>query len=117
MTMTVRLSVLFFALWVLAGCASHTARKDPADINWRERVGTYTYRQAQADYGVPSKVEKSSDGTVAEWVLRPTRTSELGAGSGFAGSQSASSIGRAQPRENEREKLRLKFGSDGKLIE
>jgi hypothetical protein len=102
---------------MVVSCVSHSARKDPTQINWHERVGTYTYRQAQADFGVPSKVDKSPEGITAEWLLRPTPGTDVGTGSGFSGSQSASQLGSDLAKAERGEKLRLKFGPDGKLIE
>lgn len=113
-----RMPVLLFVLWMLVSCASlRPPRQDPAEINWRERVGVYTYRQARADFGTPANVIKSPEGLTAEWLLRPHPGTEPATGSGFAGSQSASTVGTSPNRLPQGEKLRLKFGPDGKLIE
>jgi hypothetical protein len=59
---TVVISAAAFILaGFLAGCAT--------PINWRARVGAYTYDQAVMDYGPPGRFAKLSDGsTVAEWM-------------------------------------------------
>ncbi len=50
---------------LLAGCAT-TSR-----IDWKSRLGIYTYEQAILEFGPPDKNAKLSDGTVvAEWLTR-----------------------------------------------
>lgn len=48
-------------VWLLAGCAHK--------IDWKSRVGSYTYDDAVRELGPPDKKETLSDNTlVAEWV-------------------------------------------------
>jgi hypothetical protein len=53
---------------VLAGCAT------TPKIDWKTRVGTYTYDQAITELGPPDKAAKLTDGTtVAEWLKLPAQ--------------------------------------------
>ena len=48
--------------WLLAGCAH--------EIDWKSRVGSYTYDDSVRELGPPDKKETLTDGTlVAEWLL------------------------------------------------
>ena len=52
----------------LAGCAT------TPKIDWKARVGTYTYDQSVTDFGPPDKMAKLSDGsTVGEWLESPAQ--------------------------------------------
>lgn len=61
-----------FSLWaglavLLAGCATHR-------VDWKTRIGHYTYDRAVLDMGPPDKKETLKDGTVvAEWLTREGR--------------------------------------------
>ncbi len=67
---------------LLTGCA--TTR-----VDWKARVGHYTYDQAVLDLGPADKYAKLADGTiVAEWLMYRGTTYAYGApfyGPGFAG--------------------------------
>jgi hypothetical protein len=53
-----------FAALLLAGCVT-------PKIDWKARVGNYTYDQAVTEYGPPDTYAKLSDGSVvAEWLLQ-----------------------------------------------
>ncbi len=56
------------ALLLLAGCAT-------LGIDWKARVGNYTYDQAVGELGPPDKSTALTDGTiVADWLRRRART-------------------------------------------
>ena len=107
----------------LSGCASpsKTAKVNQRDVNWIERVGTYTYEQALADLGRPAVIGEASDGTTAEWVVRrsPRMSFGFGVGGGSFGSRSGVGVGVGSsvspPAHGEN--LRLKFDNNGKLKE
>ncbi len=59
--------LLLLALAV-AGCAT------TPKIDWKSRVGAYTYDQAITEFGPPDKVAKLTTGvTVAEWLESPAQ--------------------------------------------
>ena len=75
----------------LTGCAS------TPPIDWNSRVGHYTYDQAVAEFGTPSRQAKLSDGeSVYKWSAKPnvapmnTGMSYYGS-AGFTGSQTPGS--------------------------
>lgn len=79
--------VLFLFAAFLTGCAS------TPPIDWNSRVGHYTYDQAVAEFGTPSRQAKLSGGeTVYKWSAKPnvapinTGMSYYGS-VGFTGSQ------------------------------
>jgi hypothetical protein len=99
------------AVFALAGCA--TTQK----IDWRARVGHYTYDQAVAEYGKPDDTAKSADGgTVADWMI------DRGGAVGSPGPRFAGPGGFAGPimptmgrPYAPRYYMRLAFGPDGQL--
>lgn len=121
--MKIYYAILLGAVLFLSGCASSSKPKkiDPRTVNWTERVGNYSYEQAIADLGKPSVVGESSDGHLAEWVLRrsPGMSFGFGVGSSSYGSHSGVGVGvgsSVSPPPHG-ETLRLKFGPDGLLKE
>lgn len=64
MRATIRnLAVAAAILMLFAGCVT--------PINWRARVGHYTYDQAVRDYGPPDRFARLSDGDlVAQWMTQ-----------------------------------------------
>ena len=59
---------LMLAMLLLAGCVT-------PQIDWKARVGNYTYDQAVVELGPPDKYAKLTDGTVvAEWLTRRAQT-------------------------------------------
>lgn len=67
------LAAISAAAWLFAGCVT--------PIDWKTRVGSYTYDQAVIELGPPDKSAKLSDGaTVAEWLAYRGGTSRLYAG-------------------------------------
>jgi hypothetical protein len=59
---------LMLGLLLLAGCAT-------SKIDWKARVGIYTYDQAVVELGPPNKYAKLSSGTIiADWLTRHAQT-------------------------------------------
>jgi hypothetical protein len=59
---------LLAGLLLLAGCAT-------SKIDWKARVGNYTYDQAVTEMGPPDKYAKLTSGTiVADWLTRRAQT-------------------------------------------
>ncbi len=105
---------------LLAGCASMLK------VDWNTRVGNFTFDQAVAELGPPDKSTKLSDGsTVADWITGKPSGPPFGLGLGSTGyrnyetgTATRTSVGMAMPFEGySASVLRLKFGSDGKLVE
>jgi len=105
---------------LLAGCASGPS------IDWKARVGTYTYDQAVKELGTPDNTATLSDASkVAEWQVRSEGPSVVDSGSPYSnpGLYGTPSGGRpgfetvypAGP--NSGKWLRLTFGADGRLRE
>lgn len=121
--MKIIILLLLSATLSLCGCASSSkpAKVKAKDINWSERVGTYTYEQALVDLGKPAIVGESSEGITAEWVLRrsPQFSFGFGVGGGSYGSHSGAGVGVGSsvspPAHGEN--LRLNFDKEGKLKE
>ena len=102
---------------MLAGCATHP-KVDPT-IDWKNRIGAYTYEQAVAELGKPDLIGESNEGRTAEWIMKrsPQVSFGLGVGHGVYGRHGGAGVGvgtsvSPTPRG---EYLRLTFGPDGKL--
>jgi hypothetical protein len=54
----------------LAGSCASGTKATVKDIDWGSRIGTYTYEEALAELGEPNVIGESSEGKIAEWVLR-----------------------------------------------
>lgn len=98
------------ALLLLAGCAT-------TGIDWKARVGNYTYDQAVGELGPPDKSSQRVDGTrVADWLTRRAQTVVapepyfLPPG-GYFGPLTPMRTETYYPARY----LRLTFGADGKL--
>ena len=104
-----------------SGCSSTSskARKADKNINWDERIGTYTYDQALTELGKPSVLTESNEGRTAEWVLRrsPQMSFGFGVGSGSYGSHSGVGVGvgSSVTPPPSGEYLQLRFDPAGKL--
>ena len=99
------------AALLLAGCAS------APKIDWKARVGNYTYDQAVAELGPPDKSTTLADGTiVADWLTRRAQT--VSAPEPYL-LPSGTYFGPLTPMYSETtvpaQYLRLTFGADGKL--
>ncbi|TAK96145.1 MAG: hypothetical protein EPO07_14800 [Verrucomicrobia bacterium] len=96
---------------LFAGCASTPT------TDWSSRIGVWTYDQAVAQLGAPTKYTKQSDGRIAaEWVKGsgpavPELGGSIGLARGYSGATLGTGIG-ARPGKNV---LRLNFDPDGKL--
>jgi hypothetical protein len=113
--------VLFIVLVLLAGgCASGT-RVIVADSEWSSRIGTYTYEDALAELGEPNAIGESTEGRIAEWVLRqsPGFSFGFGFGGGSYGHHlgTGGGVGATVSPPPGGEYLRLRFDQDGKLVE
>lgn len=96
----------FAALFLVSGCASN-------NIDWDNRVGSYTYDQAIVDMGPPDKMAMLSDSSkVAEWFSGRKTGMSLGVGTGVGpiGAGVGVPVGGGKLRV-----LRLTFGPDGVL--
>ena len=111
------LSVLALMAW---SCASGT-KATVQNIDWGSRIGTYTYDEALAELGEPDVISQSSEGRIAEWVLRqsPNVSFGFGFGSGSFGPHTSTGVGvgtTVSPPPSG-EYLHLRFDNDGRLAE
>lgn len=97
------LGLLLVALF--AGCAT------TPKIDWKTRVGTYSYDEAISELGVPDRSATLSDGTVVGEWLRRRGTTYLGVND-FPGSHLHTYDLNRFPDNY----LRLVFGPDRKLV-
>ncbi len=103
---------VWLSLIVLAFVTGSCASGPKANINkidWRSRIGTYTYDEALAEFGAPDVIRETSEGMIAEWVLRQSPMVSFGFGFGGVGT----SVSPAPSGEY----LHLRFDRDGKLVE
>ena len=102
------LVVLFLAVAFIAGC------KTALLVDWNSRVGSYTYDQAVAEFGLPDKQNTLSDGKIADqWVtLHGSNGFFVGGGYGNYGMGSGQNLGQSYKDHV----LELTFGPDGKLV-
>ena len=112
---------LLIVMIVLAGgCASGT-KGTVTDNDWGSRIGTYTYDEALAELGEPNMIGESSEGKIAEWILRqsPGFSVGFGFGGGSYGHHSGTGggVGATVSPPPGGEYLRLRFDQDGKLVE
>ena len=104
------LSILF------AGAAFFTGCKTTSPVDWNSRVGVYTYAQAIADMGPPSKEMKSKDGkTVAQWITLHGSNGFVTAPAVVNGSYGMEE-GQPIVQSYKDHVLELTFGTDGKLV-
>jgi hypothetical protein len=110
---------------IVAGCSSspkpRLSKSEIQQINWSERIGSYTYAEALTDLGKPAVISESHQGRTAEWILRrsPQMSFGFGVGGGSYGGGVGTGVGvgtgyTPPPRG---EYLRLHFGPDEKLAE
>src|SRR6476619_4100614 len=102
---------------VIAGCATRP-KVDP-NIDWNSRIGNYTYDQAVAEIGKPDAVAETSEGRVADWILKrsPNMSFGFGVGNAVYGPHVGTGVGvgtSVSPPPHG-EYLRLIFDPQGKL--
>ena len=105
--------LLFIVLLFLAASCVYGPRITVEDSEWGARIGEYTYQDALAELGEPQMIGESSEGKIAEWVLRQSMPFSIGFGFGGAGVGVGTSV--SPPPSGEY--LRLRFDRDGKLAE
>ena len=114
-----RLSLI--ALVLLTGSCASDPKANLKDIDWGSRIGTYTYEEALAELGEPNVMGETSEGMIAEWVLR--RSPMVSFGFGFSGAgyghhtSTGVGVGTSVSPPPSGEYLRLRFDRDGKLAE
>jgi hypothetical protein len=103
------LAILSLAVVFIAGCKTTT------QVNWDNRVGSYTLDQAVADLGQPSKQAILSDGkNVAQWITLHGSNGFV-AGGGFGNGNYGMDAGQGIAQSYKDHVLELTFGTDGKL--
>ncbi len=116
------LTGLSFTVLVLlaGGCVSHP-RTMAENIDWKSRLGNYTFEDALAELGQPNVLGESNEGKTAEWVLErsPAVSFGFGFGTGSHGGHTSTGVGMgttvSPPPSGEY--LRLRFDQDDKLVE
>ena len=104
------LAILFLAVAFIAGC------KTTPTVDWKSRVGTYTYNQALTELGSPEKQSKLSDGkTVAQWITLHGSNGFVG-GPAYANGSYGMGAGQPVLQSYTDHVLELTFGTDGKLV-
>ena len=108
------------AVLLVGSCASGS-KVTVADNDWGRRIGTYTYGEALAELGEPNMIGESSEGKIAEWILRqsPGFSFGFGFGGGSYGHHTGTGggVGATVSPPPGGEYLRLRFDQDGKLVE
>jgi hypothetical protein len=101
--------ILSLVVVFLAGCAT------PPPVDWNSRVGHYTYDQAVAELGRPSRQAKLSDGTtVYKWSAQPNVNPAVHSGMAYYGSTGFTANQIAGSGGNE-QMLQLTFGTNNVL--
>ena len=105
----------------LAGSCAFGTKATVEDVDWGSRIGTYTYEEALAELGEPNVMGESSEGKIAEWVLRRSPMVSFGFGFGAGGyghhTSTGVGVGTSVSPPPSGEYLRLRFDRDGKLTE
>ncbi len=113
--------LLFIMLVFLTGSCVYGPRVTVQDSEWGARIGNYTYQDAQAELGDPQMISESSEGKLAEWVLRQSMPFSIGFGFGGVGyghhSSTGVGVGTSVSPPPSGEYLRLRFDRDDKLTE
>jgi len=118
--MKLRYLLLIVLVFLAGSCASGT-KATLKDIDWGSRIGTYTYEEALAELGEPNVMGESSEGKIAEWVLRRSPMVSFGFGFGTGGyghhTSTGVGVGTSVSPPPSGEYLHLRFDKDGKLAE
>jgi hypothetical protein len=113
------LSLIVLAL-LAEGCASGS-KTNVKSMYWGSRIGTYTFEESLAELGQPDVLSESSEGKIAEWVLRrsPDVSFGIGLGTGSYGRHTSTGfgVGTSVSPPPSGEYLRLRFDRDGNLAE
>ena len=111
----------FIVLLLLVVSCVSGPRVTVEDSEWGARIGKYTYQEALAELGEPQMIGESSEGKIAEWVLRQSMPFSIGFGFGGAGyghhSSTGVGVGTSVSPPPSGEYLRLRFDRFGKLAE
>jgi hypothetical protein len=106
---------------LLTGSCASGPKANIKNIDWRSRIGTYTYEEALAELGEPDVIGETREGLVGEWVLRRSPMISFGFGFGGGGyghhSSSGVGVGTSVSPPPSGEYLRLRFDRDDKLVE
>ncbi len=104
------LAILIPFVLFIAGC------KTAPQVDWNSRVGSYTFNQAVADLGQPSKQATLGDGkNVVQWITLHGSNGFI-AGSGSASGNYGMGTGQTVGQSYKDHVLELTFGTDGKLV-
>ncbi len=108
-------------LTFLTGSCVSGPKANLQDIDWRSRLGTYTYEEAVAEFGEPEVITEMSESMIAEWVLRRSPMVSFGFGFGGVGyghhTSTGVGVGTSVSPPPSGEYLRLRFDRDGRLVE
>ncbi len=111
--------LLLIVLVFLTGSCASGPRANLMEIDWGSRIGTYTYEEALAELGKPDVIGESSEGMIAEWVIRRSPMVSVGFGFGAWGyghhTSTGVGVGTSVTPPPSGEHLHLRFDKDGKL--
>ena len=93
----------------LTGSCVSGPKANIQNIDWKSRLGTYTYEEALGEFGEPDVINEMSEGMIAEWVLRRSPMFSFGFGIG--------GVGTTVSPPPSGEYLRLRFDREGRLVE
>jgi hypothetical protein len=101
--MKVIFTILLAVALLSAGCSSspkpRLSKSEIRQINWSERIGSYTYAEALTDLGKPAVISESTAGRTAEWILR--RSPQMSFGVGVGGGSYGAVSGRCGRRHRD----------------
>lgn len=97
----------------MAGSCASSQKVKIDRIDWGGRIGTCTYEEALVELGEPDVIGESSEGMIAEWVVRRSPMVSFGLGLGGPGVGVGTSV--SPPPGGEY--LHLRFDKNGKLAE
>jgi hypothetical protein len=107
MKATVHLRLFVVSVLVALNCAL-SGCKSTTKVDWDNRVGSFTYDQAEKELGRPLLTTKLNEGgTIADW---PTGAHRVGVSGGYG-----SSAGMGMGQVGQSEFLRLTFDKNGVL--
>jgi hypothetical protein len=104
------LAILFLAVTLIAGC------KTAPQVDWGSRVGNYTFDQAVADLGQPTKQVKLSGGQTAYQWITLHGSNGFFIGGGLNDNNYGMASGQTIAQTYKDHVLELTFDKDGKLV-